>query len=185
MQAFLGRPRRRGHLEVCGLSGAGILLLVLTLVVLTLVSPLDRAGRGAHAATRLSASAAANHTQVTLASLTLRPVAALRARLNASGVASANALGDVRGEQVASTGDASAPLDLTFVPATSASHGVVDLAVGQDGPSGNGGDRHHHVDLDPMSTGALSTSPVRAFAPAPLHLLSLLLVAAVTLTYPD
>lgn len=153
MQALLGRPRRRGHVEVSGLPGAGILLLVLALLVLTMASPLDRAGRGAHAAPQLSASGVTTHTHANLATLAQAPHAS------------------------AST----APSSAQDAPATPAP----TTALGQDAPSGHNGDHHHHVDLDPVGAGALHSAGAAAFALTPAQHLSVLLVAAVTLTYPD
>ncbi|MGQ7297983.1 hypothetical protein [Quadrisphaera sp. KR29] len=149
VQAHLGRPRRRGHVEVSGLPGASILLLVLALLVLTMASPLDRAGRSAHAGPQLSASGVAAHTHANLATLAQSPHAS------------------------AST----APSSAQDAPATP--------ALGQDAPSGHNGDHHHHVDLDPVGAGALHSAGASAFALTPAQHLSVLLVAAVTLTYPD
>ncbi|WP_180357955.1 hypothetical protein [Streptomyces sp. NP160] len=154
VQALLGRPRRRGHVEVSGLPGAGILLLVLALLVLTMASPLDRAGRSAHAAPQLIASGVAAHTHANLATLAQAPHAS------------------------ASTAPSSTSTSAQDVPATP--------ALGQDAPSGHNGDHHHHhVDLDPVGAGALHSAGAAAFALTPARHLSVLLVAAVTLTYPD
>lgn len=153
MQALLGRPRRRGHVEVSGLPGAGILLLVLALLVLTMASPLDRAGRSAHAAPQLIASSVAAHTHANLATLAQAPHAS------------------------ASTAPSST--------STSAQDASATPALGHDAPSGHNGDHHHHVDLDPVGAGALHSAGAPVFALTPARHLSVLLVAAVTLTYPD